>query len=80
MRNSTTKVIDGKVVFSKEILKYFESLRNEETSEWINKYFPNIKANKQLKLLNKKYKENIYSINVYSNRNWIFIFFSKTYI
>lgn len=26
--------------------------------EWINKYFPNIKANKQLKLLNKKYKEN----------------------
>lgn len=39
MRNSTTKVIDGKVVFSKEILKYFESLRNEETSEWINKYF-----------------------------------------
>ena len=39
MRNSTTKVIDGKVVLSKEILKYYESLRNEETSEWINKYF-----------------------------------------
>ena len=38
-RNSTIKIKDSKVVFSKEILEYFESLRNEETSEWINKYF-----------------------------------------
>lgn len=39
MTNSTVEIKDGKVLFSKEILKYFESLRNEETSEWIDKYF-----------------------------------------
>lgn len=38
-RNSTVEIKDGKVVFSQEIINYFESLRNEETSEWIDKYF-----------------------------------------
>lgn len=38
-RNSTTEIKNGKVVFSKEVLEYFESIRNEENSEWIDKYF-----------------------------------------
>ena len=38
-RNSTVEIVDGKVVFSQEIIDYFESLRNEKTSEWIDKYF-----------------------------------------
>lgn len=38
-RKNTVKIEEGKVIFSKEILEYFESLRNEETSEWIDKYF-----------------------------------------
>ena len=28
--NSTVKIVDGKVVFSEEVLEYFESIRNEE--------------------------------------------------
>ena len=39
MTNSTVEIKDGKVLFSKEILEYFEDLRNKETSEWIDKYF-----------------------------------------
>ena len=39
MTNSTVEIKDGKVLFSKEILEYFENLRNKETSEWIDKYF-----------------------------------------
>ena len=31
-------------------------------------------------ILGEEKADIIYSINVYSNRNWIFIFFSKTYI
>ena len=38
-RNSTVEIKDGKVVFSKEVLEYFESIRNEENSKWIDKYF-----------------------------------------
>ena len=38
-RNSTIEIKDGKVVFSTEVLEYFESIRNKENSEWINKYF-----------------------------------------
>lgn len=38
-RNSTVKIVDGKVVFSTEVLSYFENLRTEENSEWIDKYF-----------------------------------------
>ena len=38
-RNSTVEIIDGKVVFSTEILSYFESIRNEENGVWIDKYF-----------------------------------------
>ena len=37
--NSTVKIVDGKVVFSEEVLSYFESIRNEENSVWIDKYF-----------------------------------------
>ena len=39
IRKANVKIENGKVVFSQEILDYFESLRNEETSEWINKCF-----------------------------------------
>ena len=38
-RNSTVKIVDGKVVFSEEVLSYFESIRTEENSVWIDKYF-----------------------------------------
>ena len=38
-RNSTVEIKDGKVVFSKEILEYFKSIRNEENGIWIDKYF-----------------------------------------
>ena len=38
-RNSTTEIKEGKVVFSKEILEYFESIRTEENSAWVDKYF-----------------------------------------
>lgn len=38
-RNSTVEIKDGKVVFSEEVLSYFESIRNEENSIWIDKYF-----------------------------------------
>lgn len=38
-RNSTVEIVDGKVVFSQEILSYFESIRNEENGVWIDKYF-----------------------------------------
>ena len=37
-RKNMIKIENGKVVFSKEILEYFESLRNEETREWVDKY------------------------------------------
>ena len=38
-RNSTVKIVDGKVVFSEEVLEYFKSIRNEENGIWIDKYF-----------------------------------------
>lgn len=38
-RNSTVEIVNGKVVFSEEVLSYFESIRNEENSAWIDKYF-----------------------------------------
>ena len=38
-RNSTVEIKDGKVVFSTEVLSYFESIRTEENSIWIDKYF-----------------------------------------
>jgi len=38
-RKSNVKIENNKVIFSQEIINYFESLRNEETSEWIDKYF-----------------------------------------
>ena len=38
-RNSTVKIVDSKVVFSQEIIDYFENLRTVENSEWIDKYF-----------------------------------------
>lgn len=38
-RNSTVEIIDGKVVFSEEVLSYFENIRNEKNGIWIDKYF-----------------------------------------
>ena len=38
-RNSIVEIVDGKVVFSEEVLSYFESIRTEENSVWIDKYF-----------------------------------------
>ena len=38
-RNSTVKIVEGKVVLSQEIIDYFGSLRNGKTSEQIDKYF-----------------------------------------
>ena len=38
-KKPNVKIENGKVIFSQEILDYFESLRNKETSEWIDKYF-----------------------------------------
>lgn len=38
-RKITTKIENGKVVFSKEILEYFENIRTEENDIFINKYF-----------------------------------------
>lgn len=39
IRNSTVEIVDGKVVFSEEVLNYFESIRTEENGVWIDKYF-----------------------------------------
>lgn len=39
IQNSTVEIKNDKVVFSQEIIDYFENLRNEKTSEWIDKYF-----------------------------------------
>ena len=39
IRKANVKIEDNKVIFSQEIINYFESLRNEGTSEWIDKYF-----------------------------------------
>lgn len=39
IKNATVKIENGKVIFSQEILDYFENLRNKETSKWIDKYF-----------------------------------------
>lgn len=38
-RKSNVKIENGKVLISQEILDYFENLRTEENSEWINEYF-----------------------------------------
>ena len=38
-RNSTVEIVDGKVVFSEEVLSYFDNLRTEENSAWIDGYF-----------------------------------------
>lgn len=37
-KKNMTKFENGKVIFSQEILEYFDSLRNEETNKWVNKY------------------------------------------
>ena len=37
--NSNVKIENGKVVFSQEVLEYYENLRTDENSEWIDKYF-----------------------------------------
>ncbi len=37
--NSMTEIKSSKVEFSTEVLSYFENLKTEENSEWIDKYF-----------------------------------------
>lgn len=39
IKKANVKIENGKVVFSQEILDYFESIKTEENSEWIDKYF-----------------------------------------
>ena len=53
--NSTVKIVDGKVVFSEEVLSYFESIRNEENSVWIDKYFEYLSDKENLSA--EKYKD-----------------------
>ena len=36
---SNVKIENNKIIFSKEVLDYFESIRTKENSIWINKYF-----------------------------------------
>ena len=38
MLHSTVTIVENQVIFSKEILEYFESLRNEETNEWATQF------------------------------------------
>lgn len=52
-RNSTVEIVDGKVVFSQEVLSYFESIRTEENSVWIDKYFEYL--NDESNLVAEKY-------------------------
>ena len=54
-RNSTVEIVDGKVVFSEEVLNYFESIRNEENSIWIDKYFEYL--NDESNLSAEKYRK-----------------------
>ncbi len=36
--NSNVLIENNQVIFSQKILEYFESLRNEKTNIWVNKY------------------------------------------
>ena len=47
-RNSTVEIVDGKVVFSQEVLSYFESIKTEENSIWIDKYFERLSDEENL--------------------------------
>ena len=38
-KKPNVKIENGKIIFSKEILDYYENLRTSENSEWIDKYF-----------------------------------------
>ena len=48
IRKITVKIENGKVVFSDEILNYFESIRTKENSVWIDKYFEVLKDESNL--------------------------------
>ena len=39
MKKSNVKIENDKIIFSKEVLDYFESIKTEENSIWIDKYF-----------------------------------------
>lgn len=52
--NSTVEIKDGKVVFSEEVLNYFDNLRTIENSEWIDKYFKIL--NDENNLSSEKYR------------------------
>ena len=47
-RKITIKIENGKVVFSDEVLNYFESIRTKENSIWIDKYFEVLKDESNL--------------------------------
>lgn len=53
-KNSTVKIENGKVVFSQEIIDYFENLRTVENSEWIDEYFKIL--NDENNLSSEKYR------------------------
>lgn len=54
-KDSTVKIKDGEVVFSQEILTYFENIRTEENSKWIDKYFEVL--NDKNNINSKKYNQ-----------------------
>lgn len=39
IRKPTVKIVNDKIVFSNSVLDYFKSIKTEENSEWIDKYF-----------------------------------------
>ena len=59
-RNSTVEIVDGKVVFSEEVLSYFESIRTEENSIWIDKYFEYLSDESNLSATKYKIYREIY--------------------
>lgn len=48
IKYSTVKIVNDEVIFSQEIIDYFESLRNDETSKWIDEYFKLLKDKNNL--------------------------------
>lgn len=69
IKYSTVKIVDNKVIFSQEIIDYFESLRNDKTSKWIDEYFKLL--NDESNLYAEKY--NIHHIKpVFTFKNEIY--------
>lgn len=66
IQNNFVKIINNKVIFSPNILNYFENLRNEENSEWIDKYFENLSDSSNLNSLKTR---NHHIIPVFTFKN-----------